>query len=55
MYQTWYKMVAMVQNGLNIAPIITNQFSYMEYQQAFDLMRSGLTGKVILNWNSDAF
>jgi threonine 3-dehydrogenase len=51
MYETWYKMISMLQSGLNISPIITNEFSIDDYQQGFDMMRSGESGKVILDWN----
>ena len=50
MFETWYKMTAMLQNGLNIAPIITHQFPADDFQQAFDTMLSGQAGKVILDW-----
>jgi threonine 3-dehydrogenase len=50
MYETWYKMTVMIQSGLDIAPIITHRFHYTEYQEAFDVMRSGEAGKVILDW-----
>lgn len=51
MYETWYKMVAMLQSGLDISPIITHRFKVDEFQQGFDTMGSGLSGKVILDWN----
>jgi threonine 3-dehydrogenase len=51
MYETWYKMTAMLQSGLDISPIITHRFHYTEFAQAFDVMRSGNSGKVILNWD----
>jgi threonine 3-dehydrogenase len=50
MYETWYKMTAMLQSGLNIAPVITHRFPYTEYEKGFEVMRSGQSGKVILNW-----
>lgn len=50
MYETWYKMISMLQSGLNIDPVITHEFPVDEYQQAFQMMASGQTGKVILNW-----
>ena len=50
MYETWYKMTVMLQSGLNIEPIITHRFHYTEYEKAFEVMRSGKSGKVILNW-----
>ena len=51
MFETWYKMTAMVQSGLNISKIITHRFSYKDYKEAFELMKSGKTGKVLLNWD----
>jgi len=50
MYETWYKMTVMLQSGLNIDPIITHRFHYTEYEKAFEIMRSGESGKVILSW-----
>ena len=52
MYETWYKMTALIQSGLDISPVITHRFHYTEFQQAFDLMRSGKSGKIILNWEA---
>ena len=51
MFETWYKMTSMLQSGLNVEPIITHHFGIDEFQPAFELMESGQTGKVILNWN----
>ncbi len=51
MFETWYKMSSMLQSGLNIEPIITHHFEVDEFQPAFDLMESGQSGKVILNWS----
>jgi threonine 3-dehydrogenase len=50
MYETWYKVTSMLQTGLDIAPVITHRFDLTEYEQAFAVMRSGQSGKVILNW-----
>jgi threonine 3-dehydrogenase len=50
MYETWYKMTVMLQSGLNIEPVITHRFGYQEFQKGFDVMRSGMSGKVILTW-----
>ena len=50
MFETWYKMSSMLQSGLNIAPIITHHFPIDDYMPAFELMESGQSGKVILNW-----
>ena len=50
MYETWYKMTVMLQSGLDITPVITHKFKYTDYQEAFDIMASGNSGKVILEW-----
>ncbi|MFT4939900.1 MAG: threonine 3-dehydrogenase [Paraglaciecola sp.] len=50
MFETWYKMASLIQSGLNLQPIITHQFKLDEFQQGFDIMGSGQSGKVILNW-----
>lgn len=50
MYDTWYKMIAFVQGGLDLAPIITHRLSIDEFQQGFEAMRSGNSGKVVLDW-----
>ena len=50
MFETWYKMSSMLQSGLNIGPIITHRFDIDDFQPAFELMESGQSGKIILNW-----
>jgi len=50
MYETWYKMIAMLQGGLDVTPVLTHRFPISEYQRGFDVMRSGQSGKVILDW-----
>ncbi len=50
MYETWYKMSVMIQAGLDITPAITHRFRYTQYEEAFEVMRSGRSGKVILDW-----
>lgn len=50
MFETWYKMTAMLETGLDLSPIITHRFPIDEFQQGFDAMRSGQSGKVILDW-----
>jgi threonine 3-dehydrogenase len=50
MYETWYKMTVMIQSGLDISPVITHRFRYTDFQQGFDLMRSGKSGKIVLDW-----
>jgi threonine 3-dehydrogenase len=51
MYETWYKMTVMLQSGLDIRPVITHRFPYTEFQKGFDVMMSGQSGKVILDWS----
>jgi len=50
MFETWYKMSSMIQSGLNIGPLITHRFHYTEFEEGFKVMASGMSGKVILNW-----
>jgi threonine 3-dehydrogenase len=50
MYETWYKMTVLLQSGLDILPVITHRFSYRDFEEGFQVMRSGKSGKVILNW-----
>jgi len=50
MYETWYKMTVLLQSGLDIMPVITHRFSYRDFEEGFKVMRSGRSGKVILNW-----
>jgi threonine 3-dehydrogenase len=51
MYETWYKMTSLIQRGLDISPVITHRFPFTDFQTGFDLMRSGRSGKIILNWD----
>ncbi|ADU71187.1 L-threonine 3-dehydrogenase [Pantoea sp. At-9b] len=51
MFETWYKMAALIQSGLDLTPVITHRFSIDDFQQGFDEMRSGHSGKVILSWD----
>ena len=50
MFETWYKMVAMLQSGLDVAPVVTHRFPAARFAEAFEAMRSGQSGKVILDW-----
>ncbi len=50
MYETWYLMQSMIQTGLDISPVITHRFSYTDFAEGFEVMASGNSGKVILNW-----
>src|SRR2546423_8548465 len=52
MYETWYKMTVMLESGLDVKPVITHQFHYTEFQKGFEVMKSGQSGKVILDWES---
>ncbi len=51
MFETWYKMISMLQSGLDITPVLTHQFNLHAYEKAFETMASGQSGKVILNWD----
>ena len=51
MFETWYKMAALIQSGLDLSPIITHRFGIDDFQQGFDAMRSGQSGKVVLSWD----
>lgn len=50
MFDTWYKMISMLQSGLDISPVITHEVPIAEFEKGFEIMRSGQSGKVILNW-----
>jgi threonine 3-dehydrogenase len=50
MYETWYLMQSMLSSGLDISPVITHRYPYTQFEEAFEVMRSGNSGKVILNW-----
>lgn len=52
MFETWYKMVAMLQSGLDLAPIVTHRYPVKEYRAGFEAMLSGKSGKVILDWTA---
>ena len=52
MFETWYKMTALIQSGLDISPVITHRMPIAEFQEAFELMRSGRSGKIVLNWEN---
>jgi len=50
MFETWYKMIAMLQNGLDVSRVITHQFDVADFKESFATMKSGQSGKVVLNW-----
>jgi len=53
MFETWYIATMLIQSGMDLTPLITNSFHYTEYEKAFEIMRSGNSGKVILNWTEE--
>ena len=52
MFETWYKMIAMLQSGLDVTPVITHRFALDDYVAGFETMLSGRSGKVILDWST---
>ncbi|MDN5863931.1 MAG: L-threonine 3-dehydrogenase [Gammaproteobacteria bacterium] len=50
MFETWYKMIAMLDSGLDIRPLLTHQLPVADFQKGFDVMLSGQSGKVVLDW-----
>ncbi len=53
-FETWYKMAALLETGLNVRPILTHGFPALDFEAAFEIMRSGQSGKVTLDWSDDA-
>ncbi|MEM6309586.1 MAG: L-threonine 3-dehydrogenase [Pseudomonadota bacterium] len=51
-FETWYKMIAMLQNGLDVSGVITHRFAATDFAAGFDAMRSGSSGKVVLDWRA---
>ena len=51
MFETWYKMSTMLQSGLDVTPVLTHGFGIDAFQEGFDVMRSGQSGKVVLDWD----
>jgi len=49
-FETWYKMIAMLENGLDIRRVITHRFPVDQFREGFEVMRSGKSGKVVLDW-----
>ena len=49
-FETWYKMIVMLERGLDISKVITKKVAADEYQNAFDLMSSGQAGKIVMDW-----
>jgi len=53
MFETWHKMIAMLQSGLDVRPVITHRFPAAEYRAAFELMAKGESGKIVLDWSRE--
>ncbi len=51
MYETWYKMTVMLESGLDISPVITHRYHFTEFEKGFAAMKSGQSGKVVLDWS----
>jgi len=51
MYETWHKMIALLQSGLNVRPVITHTMPFEKFEEGFEAMEKGLSGKVILDWS----
>ncbi|NNC23389.1 L-threonine 3-dehydrogenase [Salinisphaera sp. USBA-960] len=51
MFETWYKMASLIQSGLDVSPVITHHFDIEDFQEGFDVMMAGQSGKVILHWD----
>ena len=54
MFETWYKMTALLQSGLDVTPVITHQLPYTKVIEGVELMKSGQSGKIILDWQQAA-
>lgn len=52
MYETWYKMTVLLESGVDISPVITHRFDHSEFEKGFEVMMSGMAGKVILDWTT---
>jgi threonine 3-dehydrogenase len=51
MFETWYKMSSLLQSGLNIRPVLTHRVPYTEFARAFEIMRGGQCGKIVMDWS----
>jgi threonine 3-dehydrogenase len=49
-FETWYKMLAMLENGLDIRPVITHRLPAARFAEAFETMAGGRSGKIVLDW-----
>jgi threonine 3-dehydrogenase len=50
MFETWYKMAALLQSGLDVTPVITHHLPYAEFKRVFEIMESGQSGKIVMQW-----
>jgi len=51
-YETWHKMTSMIQSGVDFSLVITHHYNYKDFEEGFEVIRSGHSGKVILEWNN---
>jgi threonine 3-dehydrogenase len=51
MFETWYKMASLLQSGLNVRPVITHHLPYHDFAKGFEIMGSGQSGKVVMDWS----
>jgi threonine 3-dehydrogenase len=52
MYETWYKMSVLLESGVDLSPVITHRFDHTEFEKGFEAMKTGMAGKVILDWTT---
>jgi threonine 3-dehydrogenase len=52
MFETWYRMAGLIQSGLNLDPVITHRLPLARFQEGFETMASGQSGKIILDWEA---
>lgn len=52
-FESWYKGLAMIQSGLDITPVLTHEFPIADYEEAFRVMKSGNSGKVVMDWGQE--
>ncbi|KJZ31723.1 L-threonine 3-dehydrogenase [Paracoccus sp. S4493] len=50
-FETWYKMLAMLENGLDVSAVITHDLPMAEFEQGFRTMKAGQSGKIVLDWD----
>ena len=53
MFETWHKMIAMLESGLDVRKVITHRLSAEKFLEGFEIMRRGESGKIVLDWNAD--